>query len=368
MNQQQKIFTLSIQYIKNQKNSIIVNIEQEKIINIFYSWQSDLNRDTNQKGILYCIKKANLDIESIENSLTISIDEATSNKPGSPNIPDTIFAKILNTDIFICDISTINNNQNSIRKTPNPNVLVELGYAIANLGWERIIMLFNKKFGTFPNDIPFDLEKRRIILYEINDKNDKNGKSNLTQKLCLSIKEIIASNPPFSKNNNQSDIKRKKDIENIELLFKHISISTIEIHIQKLPQKIMDRIHFFWTPFEAYFNSNFFHLYDELLYEKILNFKNSWSKTLSYAQHFSTNDNGKSYIFHIPFDVFTDVNSEKDFRDLTKESLKLGILFKDLIKYIRLNYVEVDIDKLSAAALKECQNYEKEFETKFNLK
>jgi len=83
---------------------------------------------------------------SVENQIDdviFKLDEATRNVPGSPNIPMTIFDKIIKSDIFICDLTTINTNATDIqRKTPNPNVLIELGFAISQLGWHRIIMLF----------------------------------------------------------------------------------------------------------------------------------------------------------------------------------------------------------------------------------
>lgn len=44
---------------------------------------------------------------------------------------------------------------------PSPNVLVELGYAIARLGWDRIILVMNIEFGPAER-LPFDLRSRRF--------------------------------------------------------------------------------------------------------------------------------------------------------------------------------------------------------------
>ncbi len=46
----------------------------------------------------------------------------------------------------------------------NPNVLVELGYALKALGEGRILMVMNTFFGKI-GDLPFDLPKRRTITY-----------------------------------------------------------------------------------------------------------------------------------------------------------------------------------------------------------
>ncbi len=53
---------------------------------------------------------------------------------------------------------------------PNPNVLIELGYAIKAMGHERIILVFNKSFGKV-EELPFDLRTRRVLVYEMPEDN-----------------------------------------------------------------------------------------------------------------------------------------------------------------------------------------------------
>ena len=107
----------------------------------------------------------------------------------------TIFEKISKADIFICDLTTINSSDTKNRKVSNPNVLVELGYAIAELGWERIILLFNKEFGVFPQDLPFDIDRHRTTPFSIKDKTDKSGKAQLSQVLKSALITIIQQKP-----------------------------------------------------------------------------------------------------------------------------------------------------------------------------
>ena len=94
-------------------------------IKIFYSWQSDLPSKTNktfiEKTILCAIKNINSD----QKVLSV-LDRDTKNEFGSPNIVDTVLSKINHCKFFICDISFVNAN------TPNPNVLIELGYSQEN--------------------------------------------------------------------------------------------------------------------------------------------------------------------------------------------------------------------------------------------
>lgn len=159
---------------------------------IFYSWQSDIK--TNRNFISNCIKSA---IKLIvkknkkELNLEISLDRDTKDKSGSPLIIKTIFEKIDISDIFICDVSIINNSLFNIifnkRVSPNPNVLIELGYAIHQLSWDRVICINNLKYGK-TEDLPFDIRGNRISTY---NSSDKDSKTNLTNILVDAIESII---------------------------------------------------------------------------------------------------------------------------------------------------------------------------------
>jgi hypothetical protein len=119
---------------------------------IFYSWQSDLPKNTNWSFIETALKKAVRNIfndDSIE--VELAIDRDTQGMPGSPEIPKTVLSKIDKCDVFLCDLSIIN-KRSKFRATPNPNVLFELGYALRRfndsdlLDWENIIMVMNTAF------------------------------------------------------------------------------------------------------------------------------------------------------------------------------------------------------------------------------
>ncbi|HCC08034.1 MAG TPA: hypothetical protein DEP72_07770 [Clostridiales bacterium] len=186
------------------------------IFEIFYSWQSDLPNKTNrgyiEKVIKIAIKKIQIDMK---NTKIFEIDRDTKGNLGSPDIIDTIFSKIDDTDVFICDISIIN-NENVGRKTPNPNVMVELGYAVRSIGWEKIICLFNLKYGDM-NDIPFDLRTKRILVYNSEDTNDK---EKITKVISDSLIKMVEQQQLF--NPIKDHLKGKIDYCVLELL-KHIA-------------------------------------------------------------------------------------------------------------------------------------------------
>jgi hypothetical protein len=133
---------------------------------VFYSWQSDLPNSTNRGFIQQALENA---VKAIANDNSVKvepvIDRDTQGVAGSPDIASTIFAKIMASDVFVADVSIIASIKPG-KGTPNPNVLIELGYALRGLGHERVILVFNRSFGKI-EDLPFDLRMRRVMVYEM---------------------------------------------------------------------------------------------------------------------------------------------------------------------------------------------------------
>ena len=154
---------------------------------IFFSWQSDLPNKTNrnliENSIKLALKKMNQDSPY---SLITEIDRDTKGVLGNPDIVDSILTKIDKCGLFIADISIINSSLNG-KRTPNPNVLFELGYAVKCLGWDRVICVFNSDFGDV-SELPFDLRNRRILTYETSNI------SETRKKLADIFKQIIDKN------------------------------------------------------------------------------------------------------------------------------------------------------------------------------
>ena len=318
----------------------------------FFSWQSDLSKETNQNAIRECLRNASSLIENSHIDTRIELDEATRGTAGSPNIPITIFGKIDVCDIFICDITVINGNQIG-KKTPNPNVLIELGYAISRIGWERIILLYNTDYGNFPADLPFDIDRHRTTTFKVQNKGDKSGKNQLSNVLKDAIASIIEQNPlkPYEKlNETPEQKKRRLDITNLKWFLQSIHIPTFDAFIEDMPDRILKKIFFFKEGLNATMESNAFHLYDKKLVKLIKNFKSTLDISLSFGQHYLPEPYSKYYKFQIPFDVFRTEEEEKDFYYLVKIRVKLIKNFKDLLDYIRTEYLEIEINETDALA------------------
>ena len=134
-------------------------------LTIFYSWESDLPNNKNRGLISDCINKAMLNIYSKYKMISEYIIETDSrNEIGTPDLAQTIFSKIDNCDIFIADISIINASGGDIRFTPNPNVMMELGFASNSIGWSNIICIYNFEYAEVEK-LPFDIRFRKPICY-----------------------------------------------------------------------------------------------------------------------------------------------------------------------------------------------------------
>lgn len=160
---------------------------------VFYSWQSDLPNPTNRGFIERALDKA-IDAVRGEAELRaeLNLDRDTQDTSGTPEIANTIFGKIDNALIFVADVSIINSGTQG-RPCPNPNVLIELGYAARHLGWENIVCVFNTAYGRI-EDLPFDLRHRRVLTYraEPGEHDRSTERNSLTRDLQAALQAILS--------------------------------------------------------------------------------------------------------------------------------------------------------------------------------
>ena len=170
--------------------------EEIPIMKIFYSWQNDIDPRFNRNFIQDCLKRV---IKKLNHNLfieeAIRLDHDTKDITGSPDITNTILKKIDECDVFIGDITFVSKLDNG-KYCSNPNVLIELGYALKSLGDGRLINIMNTSFGK-PDDLPFDLRhKRWPVKYELSDRNF----SEKDQIRNDFVKALYTAIVPFTKN------------------------------------------------------------------------------------------------------------------------------------------------------------------------
>lgn len=154
---------------------------------IFYSWQSVLPHKSNRTFIREAIEEATAAISQdgvVEDAPRI--DEGMDGVAGTPEVATIMFQKIDTSAIFIGDVSFVGSTEpfdgnREKKRVPNPNVLLEMGYAAARIGWSRIICVLNEHFGE-REEQPFDVRNRRFpINYRLETGRDPNRDAVKTQ-------------------------------------------------------------------------------------------------------------------------------------------------------------------------------------------
>lgn len=209
---------------------------------IFYSWQSDTdgkyNRSFIKESLERAIKLLNQELEIEE---PIRLDHDTKDVQGTPDIVTTILNKIDQSDIFIGDITFIAKTIDNKKSISNPNVMVELGYALKALSDNRIINVMNTAFGKPEGNLPFDLaHKRWPIQYELSSNNYKE-KSSIRKSLVASLKsalypfigQVKRSGPKFSSN--------AELVHHREKLRKEFDQELLKIRAEKLRRDVIIR-------------------------------------------------------------------------------------------------------------------------------
>jgi hypothetical protein len=155
---------------------------------IFYSYQSDINPDFNKIFIQLAIEKA---ITKLNNQgLDVSLDFGFRGTPGTTILISEMLDKSKNADLVIVDLTYTSSkawydsyklnlfgkelrflNNLIEKKSPNPNVLLETGYAWSQKGYNRTLAIMNIAFGN-PEELPVDFKGFRYpIQYDFSEIN-----------------------------------------------------------------------------------------------------------------------------------------------------------------------------------------------------
>jgi hypothetical protein len=167
---------------------------------IFFSWQSDAQTLTGRNLIERALERAigilaaDADIDPADREL--AIDRDSTGVSGSPPLVETIFGKVDRATAFLSDLTYVAERADG-RRMPNPNVLLEHGWALKALSWRRVFSVMNVARG-HPDDhpLPFDLQHfRRPIFYDCPDDADEDvrraAREDLTRQFESALRAIL---------------------------------------------------------------------------------------------------------------------------------------------------------------------------------
>jgi len=319
---------------------------------IFYAWQDDLPKKYNRNAIRKALQIAAAELEDVLSDndtepFKIEIDEATRGVPGSPNIPKEILGKIQRADIFVADVSLINSEQtDEAKKTPNPNVVFELGYAVAHLGWNRIILLVNEVHGSVKT-LPFDFDRHRASSFQLaeNIGSDKALNSMLRDAIELILKE----QPPRPNSFNLAETKRARDLATLRLFLSAVHWPTLDEHISTGPKYLYVASTNFFEAVNEIVHASTFHVYDDDLRTAIFNLVQEWEDSMRF-DHYLPMRHNRAYIFKFSDYPRVFLKEQRDFEYMEKTRIRLRKAADELLSLIRTKFPEIDIEAESQSA------------------
>jgi hypothetical protein len=172
-------------------------------LKVFFSWQNDIPGNVGRYLIEEALKDALVSLiadAEIEGAIRegLEFDKDTLGVAGTPPIFDTILNKINRAAIFLADVTFVGTRLKG-DPTPNPNVLLEYGWALRSIGYGRILTVMNEAFGIASREtMPFDMAHLRFpIRYALavgaTAEQRKKAKEELSRELKNALKILFAS-------------------------------------------------------------------------------------------------------------------------------------------------------------------------------
>lgn len=165
---------------------------------VFYSWQSDTEQRVNRYFLKDCLSDALVvladgdNLDEVTRGGELHLDHDTNGVYGDVDVLATIFEKITACDIFVADITIVAKTADG-KQCPNPNVLLELGYAIEAAGPERTIKVMNEHYGAAKAGLPFDMAHKRFPLcYTLAPDAGKAEKAKIRKQVAREFADIIS--------------------------------------------------------------------------------------------------------------------------------------------------------------------------------
>jgi hypothetical protein len=163
---------------------------------IFYSWQADMAPATGKNLIGRALRDAIAmvnadaaveDADRDDESVAV-LDHDTEGVSGSPPIVQIIFEKIDAASAFVSDLTYVAERKDG-RRSPNPNVLFEHGWAWKSLTWRAVISVMNIAHGDpRKHPLPFDLQHNKgPIFFDCPDDADLDRRQAERAKLAKAL-------------------------------------------------------------------------------------------------------------------------------------------------------------------------------------
>lgn len=218
---------------------------------IFWSWQSDTHQPSNRyfvRDVLGELAKTlngvdgteesdrpvSTDVDDVDEDVEdaedfVSIDHDTKGLGGSPRIAERILEKIAAAAVFVADVTPVAKALSG-KHIPNPNVMIELGYALRVLGEDRIVLVGNKAFDAKLSRLPFDLRHRSApAFYTLREDTSEERKAEVAAELMDDLRDRIKPGLKLALKQVREDTRRTKRAPELSVVIEQESDAALVI-------------------------------------------------------------------------------------------------------------------------------------------
>ncbi len=259
------------------------------VTRVFFSFQTWIGQKTNKEAIEAALEKAKEDLKA---TITLEWSVATTDMPGAKNIFDEIQEKIQNADIYFADITEVAQKEN--QSLPNPNVLIEVGYAIGEVGWNRMVLFLNSAHGKI-DFVPFNIRNNRISRYNLSDEKNMEKVEKLHKLVKDAIEAIIKDapkRPSELRNVPIEKLRHDSDVRNIRRLLSRCHLPSIQTDLKIRPDYALWAALDSWDHLETTVSDYVFNVHDDQLKKALKELEKCSQQINRYGHAYQLSPNG----------------------------------------------------------------------------
>lgn len=319
-----------------------------KDFSIFFCWQDHLDKKLHR----FLIRDAlNAAISKVQSELPDEIecelrqDSDTSGRAGAVDIADTILTKISSSAVVVGDVTPVLFDLSLQRWYPNPNVMIEIGYAARAIGWNRVICLFNEA-ACQTEHLPFDIRHRRATSYSCKNVSEKQqAAKQLEGVLVVSLRAVLEEigRGEVEPSLGDAAMKHARDLRLLRQLMSTIHRPTLDVFIEKgLMHQLHDDCNFFFLGFEAVIRSSNLRFYDKKLQQLAVELYRVWSAAVHHGGYaFFPSYMGNTYV--LKEHHLWNEHYEKTVKNMDIAYSKLQPALKAFLDHVHEKFPEIDM-------------------------
>jgi hypothetical protein len=243
-------------------------------------------------------------------------------------------------------------------------VIFELGYAVATLGWDRIVLLFNGAVGEFPGDLPFDLAGNRASRYDLALGDPTAQRDKLDKLVEVAVRAVVDKNPKRPaelKGLSRERIEHDRDVENMRWLMETLHLPTLEQHINDLPKQVTDRAMWFHEHYRGVASNPLFNVYDAVLNGAVERLLRAWDAAMAHGTQYTATSQGR-YVFVSLGDAQLSQDRQVAWDAIEAAREEMAAAASTILERVRSAYLEIDIQQTNQRAWGEYVDFHRRFE------